>query len=210
MSVALAAIVAGCITSPAKITPTTAPTAIITSAGISAASLFDHSKFTWYQYKISSSDMMGMSMVHTYRYSQETVDGTPAIHANITMDMRPETLIYLDIWSRPPDDTVLKIHEIVYKMGNRTKDIDIDPGNYSKFAGEDLASPSFTEAVLSPSGTESVTANNKTFAATKYSGGTSDTQYVYWTSPGVPMPVKFTVHDKELDSDSTFELTGWG
>jgi hypothetical protein len=177
-------------------------------SGVQSDSLFDRSKFTWYQYKVDSSDMMGMPMVHTYNYSTDMLNGQMADHFNFTMDMRPSTLLYIDIWSNPADNSTLKIHEIVYKNGNLTKNADIDAGNYSKFVGEDLASPNFLKDTLSPAGSETVTIGDKTYTATKYTNDATDEQFTFWVSKDVPVPVKILDHMN--DSDTTYELTSWG
>ncbi len=195
--------------------PTTVPThATVTASPVvsqgpeaSSSALFDHSRFVWYQYKISSG-MMGMPMIHTYKYDNVMYNGQPASHANITMDMLPHMLIYLDIWSKPYDNSTLKIHEVAYEMGNLTKDVDIDAGNYTKWEGEDLASPKFLAATLQASGTASVTIDNKTYTTIKYTGVAGDKQYTYWASQDVPVPVKFVVRDSK--DDTIYELSGWG
>jgi hypothetical protein len=146
-------------------------------------------------------------MVHTYRYTTETVSGQPANRANITMDMLPGMLIYLDIWSKLSDGSALKVHEILFEDGTLTKNADIDTANFSKWEGEDLASPKFANAPLSASGSETVAIGNKTYAATKYTGISGDVMYTYWSAKDVPVPVKFVVHDKD---DTVYELTGWG
>jgi|AGTN01.2.fsa_nt_gi hypothetical protein len=205
-------IVSGCATSAPEATPTPAPAATPAStatptpiSGVTPASLFDHARFDWYQYRISG--MMGMSMVHTYRYANETVDSQPASHVNVTMDMLPETLIYLDIWSKPSDGGALKIHEILIKDGIVARDFDIDAANFSKWEGEDLASPKFANAILSASGSETVTIGNKTYEATKYTGASGDARYTYWSVKDVPVPLKFLVQDGQ---DTEYVLTGWG
>ncbi len=205
-------IVSGCATSTPAATPTPAhaatPTPTVTptpASNVTPASLFDHAKFDWYQYRISG--MMGMPMVHTYRYADETVDGQTVNHVNITMDMLPETLIYLDIWSKPSDGSALKIHEILIKDGKVSSDFDIDAANFSKWEGEDLASPKFANASLIYSDIETVTIDNKTYEATKYTGASGDIRYTYWSVKDVPVPVKFLVHDEQ---DTEYVLTCWG
>jgi hypothetical protein len=152
--------------------------------------------------------MTGMSMIHTYKYTSETLNGQQALHANITQDMRPQMLVYFDIWSNPSDNSILKIHETVYKMGNLTFDSDFAPANYSSFAGEDLASPQFSTAQLVATGSDSLTIGNTTYATTIYTGSSGGQQYTYWVSQDVPVPVKFNVQDNM--GSTTYELSGWG
>lgn len=175
--------------------------------GISTASLFDHAKFTWYQYKITAG-AMGMPMTHTYKYDDVTYQGQQARHANITMDMLPDALVYLDIWTDILDGGTLNVHEIAFSNGIMTKNADIDTANYTKWEGTDLASPQFTAALLQPTDTEAVTVGDRTYMATKYAGTAGDQQYTYWASQDLPVPVKFAVHDAK--GDTTYELTGWG
>lgn len=175
--------------------------------GIAPASLFDAARFTWYQYKITSG-AMGMPMTHTYRYENGTYQGLPARHANITMDMLPDLLIYLDIWSSSADGRTLSIHEIAFGNGVQTKNADIDVANYTKWEGVDLASPKFTTASLQSAGTEAVTVGIRTYSATKYAGAAGAQQYMYWVSQDAPVPVKLLVRDAK--GDTTYELAGWG
>jgi hypothetical protein len=179
----------------------------VAGQGIMPASLFDHARFVWYQYKISAGSM-GMPMVHTYRYDNVTYLGRQARHANITMDMLPDALIYLDIWTDARDGVPLSIHEIAFDHGSLSKNADIDSANYSKWEAADLASPKFTAASLQPAGAETVTAGSKTYAATKYTGVTGGQTYTYWVSRDVPVPVKLIVHDAK--SDTIYVLSGWG
>ena len=188
-------------------TPTVIPGST-SGQGITSGSLFDRSRFSWYQYKVDSSDMMGMPMVHTYNYSTVTLNRQKANLFNFTMDMLPSTLLYIDIWSNPADNSTLRIHEIVYKNGNLTKNADIDAGNYTKFEGEDLASQKFLKDTLSPEGSETVTIGDKTYSTTKYTNGAADEQFTFWVSKDVPVPVKILDHTN--DSDTTYELNSWG
>jgi hypothetical protein len=196
----------GTATPAAATTPAISP-GPASGQGVTSTSLFDHAGFTWYQYEISSGTM-GMPMTHTYKYSNATYQEQPARHANITMDMLPAMLIYLDIWSNAPGDRTFNIHEIAYENGKQTKDADIDAANYTKWEVADLASPKFTTASLQPAGTESLTLGSKTYVATKYAGIAGEQQYTYWVSREVPVPLKLLVHDAK--GDTIYELAGWG
>jgi hypothetical protein len=193
-------------------TPEAASTPAVTQAqasgtGITSASLFDLVRFAWYQYKITAGTM-GVSMTHTYGYSNETYMGRPARHVNITMDMLPDLLIYLDIWSNTSDDRTINIHEIAFENGKQTKNADIDSVNYTKWEVADLASPKFSAALMQQAGIEALTLGSRTFGTIKYTGVVGEQQFTYWVSQDIPVPVKLLVHDAK--GDTIYELVGWG
>ena len=199
------------LTSTVSATPT--PTV---SQSVTSSSFFDTSQFTWYQYNITPSYQPN-NMIYTYRYSNETIDGQPARHVNITMDTPPDMLTYIDIWTSQSDGSILKAHETSYSMGQLSLDANIAAANYSSIEGDDLASHEFTTAQLTPAPTTShypgyanVTFANTTYKATKYTGSSGSLQYTFFVVKSVPVPLKFAVLNTSIGVGQTYYLTAWG
>lgn len=181
--------------------------------GVSSSSLFNHSAFTWFSYRVILSNATG-PMIHTYGYTKELSEGQWVNHFNFTLDHSPNSLIrpftatYLDVWSDPASGKTLRIHEVDYESGIRAADLEVDPANFSLYGSQDLSSPEFLTSSIYPYGNESVIADDTNYVAMKYSGGLPIDLFTFWSTPTVPVPVK--IYEHRFDGDSTSELIGWG
>jgi hypothetical protein len=197
---------------PAAIGPTATPTKQAGGVVDSVKSLFDRTKFNWFEYKYTTiADGKSTVMNMKIEYAKETYNGVPAKRSKMEMKMaEQDTITIVDVYTAESDGRTLGGHMKMVVGGQTLFDQDIPAEQTGSYSGQD---PTYTtetgEDYKLPAGTvDTVTVPAGTFVCTKYSVDSKDAKQSWWVAPNVPLPVKFA--SESANMQMTGELVGWG